>query len=485
MSAKTKILRGLSWTLVSRIGVQLFQFAFGVALARTLSPAEFGVFGMLIAFTGFAQVLSEGGLNAAIIHKQDVTEVVGSTAFWLQVFFGLAMSVIFFIGAPVLAHFYETPTLTSLTQLVAWVFLIQSLGQTHYAKFAKDFRFKALAIANITSTFVSGVVAIVLALEGYGVWALAWQVLLAAIGDSTLYWLQSKWRPRFMFSMQAALELWRYSIYLLGHTSLNYWLRNADKLVIGKFLGANELGAYARAYSFMLLPLNNIGSVLGRVMFPALAEMQNDIPRFGRLYLMSVQTTALVTFPMMAGMAALADPFVLTLLGDKWVSVIPILQILSFVGLFQSIVFPVVWVFNALGKTKQQFHLGLLYAVIFIVSIALGLRGGVIGVAVGYAVCALICGIIALHVAGGYLGITVGRMLVSVARITLMSLVMGTIVFFLDAFLLTTYPSPLRLVAGIVVGAICYIAFCLVSRDPTFKRGTDLVVEALRKRRAP
>jgi O-antigen/teichoic acid export membrane protein len=483
MSSKQKVLHGLSWSLISRVGVQAFQFLFGVALARVLSPAEFGVFGMLIAFTGFAQVLAEGGLNAALIYKQDASEVDQSTAFWLQIIAGLILALVFFFAAPFIADFYETPILTPLTQLVSWVFLIQAFGQTHYANFSKQFRFKALAVASITGMFVSGTVAIVLALEGYGVWALAWQAIAGALTNSGLYWLQSRWRPRFVFSWHSAGELWRYSIYLLGHMSLNYWLRNGDKLVIGKVLGASELGLYSRAYTLMLLPLNNLGTVIGQVMFPALSAMQNDIPRFARAYVKSTQMIALLAFPVMFGLAVLSGPFILFVYGPKWAEAVPILQILSLVGLFQSIVFPVGWVFTSLGKTKSQFLLSILFTFLFVAVIAAGIQYGLLGVSYAYAAWTAIVGLINLYVVGKYLGLSLLALLGAVARIFLMSAIMAVAVFLLDVELLAPFSNLVRLLAGTLVGGGIYLGLCLILRDPTFREALDLALGAIRKRR--
>jgi len=484
MSAKQKVLRGLSWSLISRIGVQGFQFLFGVALARVLSPTEFGVFGMLIAFTGFAQVLAEGGLNAALIYKQDASEVDQSTAFWLQVFAGLLLSVAFFFAAPFIADFYETPILTPLTQLVAWVFLIQSFGQTHFANFSKQFRFKALAIVNVAGMVVSGAVAIVLALKGYGVWALAWQAVTGPAVNVVLYWMQSRWRPRLVFSWQAAGELWRYSIYLLGHMSLNYWLRNGDKLVIGKVLGASQLGLYSRAYTLMLLPLNNLGAVIGQVMFPALSEMQNDVPRFARTYLRSTQMISLVAFPVMFGLAVLSGPFILFVYGEKWAEAIPILQILSLVGLFQSIVFPVGWVFTALGKTKAQFYLSVLFTFFFTAAVVVGIQYGLLGISYAYAAWTAVVGLINLHVVGKYLGMSLLALLRAVSRIFLMSALMAAGVFLLDAEVLAAFSDLIRLIVGTLVGGGLYLGLCLALKDPTFKEAQDIVLGALKKRRA-
>ncbi len=484
MTLKSRVIHGLSWSFISRIGMQVFQFGFGVVLARTLSPVEFGVFGMLVIFTGFAITLSDGGLNSALIHKQGATEADKSTVFWLQLMLGVGLTVLFFACAHTIARFYELPDLAPLTQLAASVFVIQSIGQTHYALYMKEFRFRALAIANVISTAVSGAVAVGLALEGFGVWALAWQAVTVAIVNCALYWLQSDWRPRFMFSIQSAVELGRYAIYLLGHGTVNYWLRNADNLVVGKFIGAEQLGVYARAYSLMLLPLNNLAAVVGQVMFPALAEMQGDLPRFRRTFLTATQMIAFITFPTMFGLALLADPFIILVYGIKWAQVVPILQVLSFVGLFQSIVFPVAWVFNALGQTRTQFNLSLICAVIFAIAIAIGMQWGAIGVAWGYATCALITGLLVLHVAGGYIGLSLGTVLASVGRTFATASAMAVVVLLLDQQVLGNFSNLIRLMGGVICGVIVYVGLCWVSADPTFKQLAETGIATWRGKKA-
>src|SRR5580700_375407 len=318
MSLREKVVHGLLWSLASRVGGQAFQFAFGVVLARLLSPNEFGTIGMLLVFTGFAQALADCGLSAALIQIQVVTERDCSTVFWLQFAIALCLCGLLWVSAPAIAAFYALPAIEMPCRLMSGIFPLQALGYTHSSLLSKQFQFRALAIISVVSIATSGIAAVALAAYGFGIWALVWQSMVAALVTTALLWMRSHWRPSFLFDREAAVKLSRYGIYLLGHGSLNYWIRNGDNLLIGKFLGAHSLGIYARAYSIMLLPLNNIGAVLGQVMFPALSQVQHDIPRFRKSYLTATRVIALISFPIMIGIAVLAEPFIAVLYGEKW-----------------------------------------------------------------------------------------------------------------------------------------------------------------------
>jgi PST family polysaccharide transporter len=476
---RAKVLHGLSWNFVARFGTQFAQLASGIVLARLLTPSEFGVIGMLFVFTGFAQILSDSGLNAALIYHQEVTEAHRSTAFWVQCAIGASLTVIFVLGAPLLARFYHLSTLAPLTRLIAVVFLAQALGQVQYSLLTKEFQFRKLAATSIGATVLSGSLAVLLAWLGYGVWALAWQMLAAAVLTCCGYWLFSSWRPRLLFDRRAARELGNYAVYLLGYGSLNYWMRNGDNLAIARLLGAYDLGIYARAYTLMLLPLNNISAVIGQVMFPALSQMRGDLVRFGNAYLRATRLIALISFPLMTGLAIFSDAIVALLFGPKWLAVVPILRVFSFVGLLQSIVFPVGWVFTALGKTRDQFRLSLVLACAFVIAIAGGIRYGLQGVAYAYSLWTLLTAVLNLQIVARYMKLSLRTILGSVARIALMTIAMGTIVFWFDTSVSHTWLDVPRLAAGVLVGAAVYVTLCVASRDGTFG---DLLVFLREKR---
>lgn len=485
MSLTEKVVSGVSWSVASRVISQGLKFGFLVALARLLGPGVFGIFGMLIVFTGFAQVLADGGLNEALVQNQQTTDRHYSTVFWLQLAIGASLSLIFFFGSSLIADFYSTPILGSLTRLASCIFLIQAAGNVHSAICLKQFQFRKLTIINVMATFVSGLIAVNLALRDYGVWALAWQSVAFAGTTTGLLWIQCKWRPRLFIDREAAARLGRYGIYLLGHGTFNYWLRNLDNLLIGKFLGGRQLGIYAQAYQLMTLPNHNIGGVIGQVMFPALAQIQNDLPRFKDAYFRATCMIAIISFPLMTGMAVLSEPLVLALFGDKWTEAIPIIRVFSFIGLFQSIVFPVHWIFGTLGKTKEEFQLTIFVTPIFIVAIVIGLQYGIFGVACAYAVWALLEGMLSLHIALQYVNLTVSDIFMGVARIAVVTGIMGIGVLALDSTLFSTWPLAVRLVAGVSAGMSCYLALFLLIKDQTFTELTRLIFIILRSVRYP
>lgn len=475
MVLSRRIANGLSWSLASRVWAQGCQFAFSIVLARLLTPADFGIVGMLFVITGFAQAISDAGLSSALIYEQRVNETHFSTVFWLQLFVGICICAIFASTAPFIAQFYEMPLLKPLAEIVAVVFVIQALGQSHSALLSKELRFKELAIINVTTTTISGAISIVLATQGFGVWSLVWPSLVSSAVSTVLLWNFSRWMPSLVFDMSAAKTLGGYGMYLLGHTSINYWLRNADKLVIGRVLGAHDLGIYARAYSLMLLPLNNIGSVLGQVMFPELAKLQTDLPRFARSYVSSIQLIALVMFPLMIGIAALSEPLVLLLLGTKWREVVPVLQILSLVAVLQSIVFPVGWIFTALGKTKEQFKLSLVLGTLFIPTIGIGIFFGLMGIVYGYALWTLLSSWLNLRLAGSFIDLPLTKIVKSVSSTFVWALLMGALVLYLDRSILSETPNYLRVGLGALLGSLFYLTLCILTKDEVFTNFTRLV----------
>lgn len=472
MTLRQQVLHGVSWNFTSRLGSQFFQVAFSVVLARLLSPKEFGVIGMLLVFTGFAQALADGGLSSALIYRQDATEIHQSTVFWMQVAAGAFLSLLFYCAAPAIAAFYEIPLLEPLSRLTAWTFIVQALGLVQSALLMKQFRFKAVAAATLGSTALSGVVAILLANWGYGVWALAWQGLISISAMTVLLWILSGWRPRFVFSRAAARDMGSYGIYLLGYGSLNYWLRNGTNLLIGKSIGAHGLGIFSRAYTLMLLPLNNVSTVFGQVLFPALVQVQNDMPRFRQHYMLATRLIALVTFPLMVGVAALAEPLILLLLGRKWAEVIPILQILSFVGLFQSIIHPTGSVYNALGKTKPLFHLTIVLTAALLIIMLPALRLGIVGVTYAYAAWTLLAGYLNLRLVGRYMETSAWAILASLAQIAAIAGIMGLLVFAIDSGPAHGWSFAGRLVTGFLVGSGTYVVLCMFLRNEVF---TDFI----------
>ena len=455
------------WSLSSRVGSQAMQLAFSIALARILSPAEFGTIGMLLVFSGFAQLIADSGLTSALIHKQDLSEVDKCTVFWIQIVAAVALTAAFFASGEALAEFFRDPQLRVLSRAISLVFTIQALGQVHGALLRREFRFRFLAFVSIAASGLSGALAVALAILGFGVWALLWQILSFAAVTTVLMWAGLRWIPKFRFSGTSASELGRYGLYLLGHSALNYWLRNGANLIVGRYLGSVDLGIYSRANSLMLLPINNIAAVFGQVMFPALARTQDDKAEFRALYIKALRLIAFAAFPLMAEVGLLSREVVTILFGDQWLPMVPILRILSVVGMFQSVIFPVGWVFTALGRTKDQFLLSILLVAAFAVAMGLGIQGGLLGVTVAYAAWTLLSGLMNIFVSCRLLDMAIYRTFEAVARIAAATALMTAVVFAVDSAIGAEIAMIARIIVSLAVGALIYLAACWAMREPT------------------
>lgn len=383
---RNRTISGLRWSGISQVGRQLLNFFTSVILARLLSPQEFGLLGMIIVFTGFAQVFSELGLGAALIHKQDLNQSHLNSVFLINLVTGVFLSGIIIACAPFIASFYNEPKLKLLTMVVAINFIIGSFKVVQQSLFQKKLDFRILALIDIIATFIAGFTAIIMALMGCGVWSLVIQSLFLMLISVVMLWRFSSWRPNFSFKVKALKDLLGFSSNLLGFNILNYWVRNLDNLLVGKFIGASSLGIYVRAYSLMLLPISQVTSIISQVMWPALSIIQKNIYRVKDIYLRSTRVIALVTFPMMAALFVVADSFILGIFGIKWKELIPIFRILCIEGFGQGVGTTVGWIYNSQGRTDIQFKWGIFSGIIRFIAFFIGLRWGVMGVAAAYVI---------------------------------------------------------------------------------------------------
>lgn len=477
MNLRQKALTGLSWSVVSQVGQQVSNLVVGVILARLLSPEEFGLIAMVTIFTGFASLFSELGFGAAIIQKADVEESHLSSVFWLNICSGVLLTIIFFSGSGLIADFYEEPILKPITQLLALNFSINSMAVLQNSLFTKAIDFKPISITQICSSVFSGLIAIYMAFVGFGVWSLVYRSILDSIISASFFWFLSSWKPKILFNWRKIKELMSFSINLLGERSMNYWVRSLDDLLIGRILGSSALGLYTKAYSFMLFPLKNISNVITRVMFPSLAAIKEDKERVGRAFLKITRVIALFTFPMMIGCIIVADDLVISLLGNDWVEMIPILQILSVVGLMQSIVTVVGSIFQSQGRTDKQFKLGLIVKPTLVLGILIGLNWGVIGVAIGYACSVTFAQYMNIRWAGNLIGISYIDMLKNLVPVIACTSLMGAIVFICSYVISHEWSSWIQLLLQVFVGISVYVFTIRAVKLKAYKEVLTIILE--------
>lgn len=329
--------KGVKWSLVERLSTLGIQFVLGLVLARLLTPADYGLVGLLGIFFAISQSFIDSGFSNALIRKVDRTELDFSTAFYFNIAVGLACYGVLFLLAPCIASFFNAPVLCPILRVSAINLLIGSLTVVQVAKLTIEIDFKSQAKASVVASSVSGVFGIILAWHGYGVWALVAQGLASSVVYAVTIWWLARWHPMLAYSWTSFHNMFSYGSKLLASGLLHTLYSNMTTVVIGKFYTPGELGYYSRGESIANLPCRNFIGVLQRVTFPILARLQDDDDRLLAVYRKYIRITSLGIIFMMTLLAALAKPLVLLLLTDKWSEAIPFLQIFCFALMFDHI----------------------------------------------------------------------------------------------------------------------------------------------------
>jgi len=435
---------------------QISQFLVAVFLARLLTPKEFGLLAMVTVFSSFANLFSDLGFGPALVQCKCVTERHYSSIFWLNAAVGCALTAGFAALSPLIARFYLEPRLVPIMSVLGFCFSITALGLVHRVILTRDMDFRTVGWIDFASLSISGILAITLAKYGLGIWSLVIQMLSQSLLQVIGLWWASSWRPRLLFDSSVIRELFKFSSNLTAFTAINYWYRNGDNLLVGKFFGSAALGIYARAYGLMLMPLNQITYVVSRVMFPALSRIQDDKERIRNIYLRSIAMIALVTFPLMSGLFVVADQFVLAIYGPAWSGVAPILRIFCILGMFQSISTGG-WIFQSQGRTDWMFWWGSASALL---SIAAMLVGVWIGSPLAVAACLVVTGILLMPagfiIPGKLIGMRLRDVVRSVWAVLACASLMACAVWVLGAGLPSSWPPWALLSLQVTFGVLAY-----------------------------
>jgi PST family polysaccharide transporter len=345
---------------------------------------------MAMAVIGFVDLFSDLGTVAAVIQRTELSDRLLSSILWFNVAIGVGVAIALWYVAPMAAKIFGEDRLNPLMRFLAVTFVIAGFRSLPQALLQKSLAFSTLAKLEIANAAVSSSTVVWSALSGQGVWSLAYQTLATVLFMTISMWIVQPWRPRVSFNWKELKDVFSYSLNLTVFNVFNYFARNADNLLIGKFLGAQDLGYYDLAYRLMMYPLQAIWSVLGRVMFPVYAKLKEDHARFGSAYLKVASSIGLLAFPAMIGLMLVAQPFVLTVYGAKWEPMVPVLAILAGIGALQSVGTTTGVIYQVTGRTDWLMRWGIVAGTIIVVAIAIGLRWGIVGVAWAYAAINLI-----------------------------------------------------------------------------------------------
>jgi PST family polysaccharide transporter len=484
-SLTARTVSGAAWSAIGSIGQQLITLVGTVVLARILVPADYGLVGMATVVIAFVLVFRDLGTSAAVIQRPALTDEFVSTLFWVNLLFGLVACLTGVLLAPAIAAFYQTSAVEPVMRALSLSLFTASFGIVPAALLSRQLAFRKIALSETGAAATATTVAIVLALRNHGVWSLVAASLVRTVLESLLFLALCSWRPRFCFRADEIRRVYSFSANLTGSQLVNYFARNADKLIIGRYLGSASLGYYQLAYQLMLYPVQSVTGVLARVLFPAFAQVQDDHQRFRPAYLQACVTIATLTFPMMLGLTAVAAPFVEVFFGPKWRPVGTLLAILAPVGMVQSVASTVGGIYMAKGRTQLMFRVTVAATALIVAAFALGSRWGVLGVTAAYAIASITLTPFLLRIATRLIELPLATLIRKLAPVLGFSLLMLLPVVLLRLALERgAYPDSLVLGSAVALGVTVHAVSLLYWRPAFVRDMVKLASSALPTRAA-
>lgn len=381
---KKRSVRGGAITIAAQAIKFILRMGSTVVLARLLSPEDYGLIGMAAVIIGFVQLFKDLGLSAATVQKAEINHQQVSTLFWINLIISCAIALVVVALAPVVAWFYDEPLLRGITLALAINFVFGGLTVQHQALLQRQMRFKHLAKIEIVSMLVGVTVAIASAWYGLGYWALVLMQIATTITNAVTVWIACSWRPGLPVKDSAIRSMLAFGGNLTGFNLVNYFSRNLDNILIGRYWGSQELGLYAKAYQLVLLPIQQINSPITKVALPALSSLQHEPKQYCKYYYKAMLLMSFFGMPMFGFLFASADKAILLVLGKQWLSAVLIYKLLLPAAFNATIGIGLGWAYQSLGFVDRQFRWGVVSSAINAILFLIGVRWGAIGVAAAY-----------------------------------------------------------------------------------------------------
>lgn len=383
---KQRSLRSGAVTLGSQGVMFVLQLGSTMILARILTPYDYGINAMAVAITGFANIFSNLGLSTATVQRSDITHEQVSTLFWINATIGVLLTLLVAVLSPAVVWFYNAPEMLWVILSLSIVFIINGLSVQHSALLTRQMRFYSIAKIRVLAMLSGILVAIVSASCGFGYWALVLNTLTLMTVSTLGFWFACGWvpqKPRWDVGVGAMVK---FGADLVCFDVVNYFARNLDNILIGRFWGAGDLGLYSKAYQLLMMPITNLRDPLTNVALPAISRLQNNPENYRDYYLKCVSLLAFMSMPIIAFMFVCTDQLIILLLGSQWLGASQIFKILAVAAFIQPVSGTSGMILISTGQSRLYLKLGIFSAVIYCLSFVAGLPYGAKGVAAGYAI---------------------------------------------------------------------------------------------------
>jgi len=453
---KARTARGAIIAVASQLSATAMDLVFVAVLARLLGPKDFGLVGMALTVTVFLSVFSEMGLSAATIQRRGLTLAQISSLFWVNAGLGLFFAVVSCAVAPLVGRFFGSADVAWITATLGTGFIFGGLTAQHSALVVRRLQFGRWWAARLAAVGLGGAAGVLAALEGWGAYALVVQRLTVMSLTMAGMWVAAGWVPGLPRRGAGVRQLIRFGGYITAYSVTAYFARSLDKVLLGRWSGSEGLGYYGRAYALMVMPVTLVSIPMGAAVTSALSKVKSEMAAYREAYREAVHGVALLSFPLMCGMAVAADDIVGVLLGSQWERTILLFRILSLAGVLQAVFESTVWIFISSGETRRMFRCGLLGALGVAGGVATGLHWGPEGVGVGYVAAFAAVFVPYMRYAYDTIGMSLSEGLEGIWRPAAATVFMATVLLVFRAIAGETIEAFSRLALSACIGVVSY-----------------------------
>ena len=475
---KEKTAHGILWSFVDRFGQQVFYITVGIILTRYfLNPTDYGLYGLVVVFNLLGCVLVDSGFSNALIRKHDTTQTDLSSVFYVNMGIGLLLYLIIFFCAPLYASFFGQPALTSLIRIISLVVPLSALSIIHTVLLSKSINFRFLARINLIAIFCAGAISLFLAFKGLGVWVLVIQPVSIIVIRNIGLWSLSSWRPKAIFDIQSIKNLWKYSYKLLASSLLTTFFDNLNTMVLARFYPIQAIGFVERGKKYADIPYVTVSAVQG-VTFPALVHAANDAEQLKRAFRKTIRVMSFLFIPIMMGFVAIAEPLVHTILGERWLPIVPYLRIISVGYIFLGVSALFVNILFIKGNSSGILKFNLFYRALLLLGIIFTVRIGIIPLLITYSSIGIFYSILLALYAGRKIGYNFFEQIKDIMPYFILALFMSVGVFVFSFFIEN---RGILLLTQLIVGASFYLGTTYLLGSKVFMEVVEMVRSRISK----
>lgn len=477
-----RVARGLTWTVIETWGRQGINLAVFVVLARLLTPVDFGLVALAAVFVSLAQLLVDQGLGDALIQRPSLTERHLNTAFWVAISTGLLLTVAGLVLATPIAAMLGEPPLGPILQVLSLTFLLAAMSSIQIALLRRELAFAGLAVRALAAAVAGGVIGILLAVLGFGVWSLVAQQICATVVSVIVLWWARPWRPRLQFSPRHFRELFRFGIHVVGSDVLSWVTRNVDNLLIGAVLGTTQLGLYAVGYRILTMTQTMLLNVASKIAFPAFARLQGEPDRIRQAYFRVTRVASVVILPGYVGLALVAPELTVVLFGAQWEESGPVAAVLFLIGPLVALQGFSGSLLNAVGRPDIVFRFRLITSVTNVIGFIIAVSFGILAVAVAYVVRGYLLAPLMLRWMRRHAGVPIGESLAQLRGTAVASGWMAAVVLAVKLLLADTTTSAGLLVIEVASAVATFVAVLMIAERSLLGEALEVGRQAMSMR---